>query len=474
MYNQNILIYFKKKIYSNNINQNISFWDEKKSFLWYGDKCYHMIDHAYNHITDNWKLTNNLLPILISNCLLSISDEDLYCFCMAMWLHDIGHKGNHKYGESYSIRDVHGIISGELILNDPELFNVIEYDDKRDIEFYDKYFENLQVTNEFNVCEMIKNRAMAGLTNLEKTALFSIFHKSNAPLSEEDINTLLKKGKLIPEDYYQYELGERTNQIISLEKILQSRGLSEDCTKNFLTLAALFRFIDGLDLHKTRVGIEQEHVLKTLVINNDLRFNKTKLYDMVIRLCYEFVSKNEITDADLEGLFISSLYNFPIKIIDCGDFYFNSDWEEHIKDMYNPPDSYFMLLFYIYFISLQSGHFNLHKCVDEIDIVHSAVDKNIEIIYTLNQGMGWLEANYVQETRTSQLSIFSKLFGKYSENENILPYPLQELSTGLVYLKNILNISSGIKLTLEFPTDTGRSRMTRKFVLVDDEVQMQA
>ena len=64
-----------------------------KDFLWYGDKCYHMINHSYEHIIDNWKLTNQLFPVINK---LSISDNDLYSFCMAMWLHDIGHKGNER------------------------------------------------------------------------------------------------------------------------------------------------------------------------------------------------------------------------------------------------------------------------------------------------------------------------------------------------------------------------------------------
>ena len=63
----------------------------------------------------------------------------LYAFSMAIWLHDIGHKGTHRYGEPHLIRETHGIISGEIILSLPESFE-IENEDNNNNHVYKDLF----------------------------------------------------------------------------------------------------------------------------------------------------------------------------------------------------------------------------------------------------------------------------------------------------------------------------------------------
>jgi len=49
---------------------NIRYWRYKKNYLSFGDKCFHMIDHSYDHIADDWEATNQLLvPLLRTNLL---------------------------------------------------------------------------------------------------------------------------------------------------------------------------------------------------------------------------------------------------------------------------------------------------------------------------------------------------------------------------------------------------------------------
>jgi hypothetical protein len=145
-----ILKFFRANKYKKNLLGNIRYWTFKKDLLWFGDKCYHMIDHSFKHTLDDWKNMNKVLVPLLKEKLIDLDDKLLYSFCMAIWLHDIGHKGTDVHGEPHLIRDNHGYISGELILRYPELFRIIEKDDY--------YNHNSIDFSKVSVLEMMFNR----------------------------------------------------------------------------------------------------------------------------------------------------------------------------------------------------------------------------------------------------------------------------------------------------------------------------
>ena len=167
-----------------NLLGNIRYWNFKKHLLWFGDKCYHMVNHSFDHSLDNWKHMDMVLSDLIRiRGMDHILGHDetyqkklLYSLLMAIWLHDIGHKGADLYGEPHLIRDNHGYISGLLILRYPHLFRILDDDNSyRDLPF-----------KEFSAIEAIYFRRKEGLSVTEGIALFSMYHKSNTPMDDID------------------------------------------------------------------------------------------------------------------------------------------------------------------------------------------------------------------------------------------------------------------------------------------------
>ena len=289
---------------------NIRYWKHKKNYLWFGDKCYHMIDHGFNHILDDWNIANSILfPILKYEIreqdyrfgdLCISKDELLYAFSMAIWLHDIGHKGNHRYGEPHLIRETHGIISGELILSKPDSFGIMIKREK-EIEIYRELLfpagkEKKPVTQ--LILEQVERKK--SITILEMIALFTIYHKSNSPLREREYYEMVQKNKFIPRDFF-FNCNPN-NGVITLESILDKLP-SSSFKEDFFSLVALFRFIDGLDIKVTRVGDPNERELKLWVIQRDLEYNFRRLEVLAERMA-DKVAENQFH----RELFIKNFY----------------------------------------------------------------------------------------------------------------------------------------------------------------------
>lgn len=430
-----IWLLFNNPKLKKNLLGNIRYWMQHENLLWYGDKCYHMIEHGYKHTIDNWKATNQVLLFIYDKLKEEYKDKaeldnDLYSFCMAMWLHDIGHKGNVKYGNAHDIRDTHGIIAGELIARMPHLFNISDYKD----------FTPYENTTESIVTSIYKKKKKK-LSNFEKIALFAIFHKSNAPLTPHDASNLKSNNKL-PDEY----ILQRSKSVITLEDILSKRS---DEGLFLLTYASLFRFIDGIDIHATRVGDITEKALKLAVIQQDKKFNFNKLdTEMQSILNTADPSKKKELNSLFEKI-KSQLVNLKLDELKETKNELNNFCEISYNRLINIID-------YTSFISVQDGHFNLHSCVDDIKIVFENYKKQeiINFVYKLNKDIDWLHKNQVREMKLANMSIFNKLFGSRDFNRNILlPYPLNELKDGIIYLKSLLNLEAGLKLTIVLPNN---------------------
>jgi len=399
-----------------NMVGNIRYWRFKKDLLWFGDKCYHMVEHSFKHISNDWELANDLLyPILKENIKL-MGQENLYAFCMAIWLHDVGHKGNERYGEPHQIRDNHGLISAELVLKNPELFGIPKrfginnnagIDDYKDLAFpfgpgnkplpqvmREKIKERKDSTRRKETSEKKEEkrkeetaetrRKGSNLTLIEKIALLSMYHKSNCPINKKDVELIIKRGKEIPLDFYEH--CDKSKEVITLEDILNASTDEYDEVETFLSVAAIFRFVDGLDIRKNRVGDFTEEDLKKLVINNDKKYQIKRLKGEVESILRQGLGGERITNKTDRLSFTKIFYQEVKEKIERGMYVNYSDMLEVVKDLETDLKDYLLLLNYARFISVQDKHFNLHASIDEIKIIPDRENPmKIQIHYLSNQ-----------------------------------------------------------------------------------------
>ncbi len=409
---------------------NIRYWRYKKNYLSFGDKCFHMIDHSYDHIADDWEATNQLLvPLLRTNLLQAeykfgekkiTRDELIYAFCMAIWLHDIGHKGTHRYGEPHMIRETHGIISGEILISLPESFGIATCE-------HDSIYKGLAFpvgAEKKPVTQLILEAATKEkmLSILEMIALFSIYHKSNSPLNEKEYYEMTDKGKFIPADFF--ENCQYGKPIIHLSRILE-RLDNSDFTKDFLSLVALFRFIDALDIRISRVGDPKEEVMKKWVIKNDLKYNLGRLKNLVERLSERY-SDDPLEKASFVKNFLLDIQS---KILNQESIQINT--LASLLSQFKEWEEYRVLLSFCYFIGAQEGHFDLHSSISKIDIENKG-GRNFKITLWTEKDADNLKDKKIFEVGKGTETIFDRLIG-----DNC--YIKRELNSGKEDLRNIFD-----------------------------------
>jgi len=409
---------------------NIRYWRYKKNYLSFGDKCFHMIDHSYDHIADDWEATNQLLvPLLRTNLLQAeyifgekkiTRDELIYAFCMAIWLHDIGHKGTHRYGEPHMIRETHGIISGEILISLPESFGIATCE-------HDSIYKGLAFpvgAEKKPVTQLILEAATKEkmLSILEMIALFSIYHKSNSPLNEKEYYEMTDKGKFIPADFF--ENCQYGKPIIHLSRILEKLDNS-DFTKDFLSLVALFRFIDALDIRISRVGDPKEEVMKKWVIKNDLKYNLGRLKNLVERLSERY-SDDPLEKASFVKNFLLDIQS---KILNQESIQINT--LASLLSQFKEWEEYRVLLSFCYFIGAQEGHFDLHSSISKIDIENKG-GRNFKITLWTEKDADNLKDKKIFEVGKGTETIFDRLIG-----DNC--YIKRELNSGKEDLRNIFD-----------------------------------
>jgi CheY-like chemotaxis protein len=425
--------FFKDEKYKKNLLGNIRYWSFKKDLLWFGDKCYHMIDHSFKHTLDDWKNMNRVLVPLLredpkdenQRPLLNLDDDLLYSFCMAVWLHDIGHKGTDVHGEPHLIRDNHGYIAGELILRYPELFRIKEKDDY--------YNHNSIDFSKVSILEMMFNRDDRNdLSITEMIALFSIYHKSNAPVDWKEYKKLLRDKKSIPLEYYKGK-EKKDENILTLEKILKKRVKDKDeFIKKFLRLTILFRFIDAIDIRRIRVGDVTEKALKTTLIENDKEYQFRKLEKEIKRLTRDYPPAEQ-------ALFIKIFFQDIKEKIKSGEFIELGLPKDLLKDP-QELENYESLVDYASYISFQKTHFDLHSSVKEINFIYKG-NRSFEIVLITDKEKEKLEKSKVIERGKPIQSVYERLIG-----ENC--YILSELRGAEDYLKDLIK-SVTIKLINE-------------------------
>lgn len=465
----------EKKKLRQNVVGNLRKWRFNKNLLWFGDKCYHMINHSHEHAQNNWNIANQILPNIISYLsyqkeLTNLTEYDVYCFCMAIWLHDIGHKGNERYGEPHAIRDVHGLISAELILKHPEHYGILGYEGNvaspyRWVSFRHPKTAPQVIRERIATLAAAKNISDAAvekysarkdsdniqkMTILERIALICLYHKSNFPLDDDDVKTIMNNGKRIPLDCY--ENYDRETEPIHLKSICD---LAND--HNLMRLVALFRFIDGLDINRNRVGEEIQETIKTETIERDKKQQLFKLREEVHRL----------RDAYLKGTgkekrFVTLFYENVSDSI-MAEKSINKQMRKEQQqfldtiDQNISLDNYYTLVDYIQFIAVQNGHFKLHNCISGLEIkpsLNARFDKIFfDFKYKTDKDKAHLESKdiTVKEWREAKgRTIRDHLLGKTksveefdSENKKTVKeyriengYVRREMNNGAKYLKD--------------------------------------
>lgn len=419
---------------------NIRKWSLRPGFLWFGDKVYHMIDHSLQHTKNVWRIANNLLYPIVKEESDRNNKKFLYCFCVAIWLHDIGYKGNHIHGAPDKVRECHPAISGEIILKMPKLFNLCANDEEKEAakSYRDKGFKAGK--GNMNILTLVKNNAKKrGIFDFELIALLCMYHKGKVPLRESD----LTKCKACPEEYVNSE----TNKLISLEDILKSGGFEEEAIEEFIVLAGILRLVDALDKNKNRVGLQYEEELHKAVIESDKRYQLRRLDFETKRLAetgLPFVTtqgyinsieeinmflkdqlkkdKSQRVDIDEIVKEITSYRNLFFLYIK--DHILNDEppqrklWSEIEKEQknflvnihkccnkifsdYNSIKTYAQFLYYM------NGHFLLHSTIDQVNV--EIKDSAITIHYFCNKNIETLQNEIVKEWNKPTLCVGEKI-----------------------------------------------------------------
>lgn len=446
---------------------NFRRWKFRPDTLWFGDKCYHMIEHAVKHARNNWQITNQMLPPILTNLRekLNFRDEDLYALYMAVWLHDIGHKGNERYGEPHQIRDVHGLISAEIIMRFPEHYGIygvtkdkpspyrwISFAEKSVLQVIRDRIFALRAAADMNgrgSADMFKH--LSEITILEKIALLCIYHQSNFPIDELEVNKMLKERKKPPKDCY--ENYNRATIPITLESICSLLG-----NNNLLHLVSLFRFIDSMDINENRVGDATEESIKIKTIERDRNYYLLKLENEV-----KNISHYNLAGTGKEKRFYTLFYErVEQEIYEKGGV-----TKELKKEQQNfldglpmeiNLDNYTSLSEYICFLAVQSGHFKLHNSIQHIKIEELCPSyvKNdnpkigLQIIFFSNKTREILDDKKIQVKKWDQengRTIQEHIVGldakeAHKRKEKQAGYVRRELNSGERYLKELFDIDN--------------------------------
>lgn len=433
-------------------------WRHRRGFLWFGDKCFHMINHALTHTLHDWELVNEAAQMLIEQGLIGppLSDEEIYALALGSWLHDIGHRGNERYGEAHQIRDCHGLLSAEFMVKNPELLGILEFDEAKG-EFcgVDDYYDGQcfgagsgqsdrgGASLPVRMLRRHQQNPWNGLSILERSALIALYHKSNAPLVPDDVADRKARSK-VPDEYFE-SAGREPITLIDILQVAYPRDSPK--IPRFLSLIALFRLVDGLDIHGSRVGGLSEGQLKKTVIRQDLEYNLRKL---------EIEAQAILDNPEYRGRLDREL---PATLIEhvCSRKPIPPELKNAFSEALPQEKPFLSLLNYAEFISVQDGHFDLHGCVENVSITLNDATGRVRLEYRLNRPYAWLQERTVREKAGEYVTLWQKLFGSGRQGEvgvvdvDSLPYPLGELRSASRFLREWMNLDRGIEHAIRLP-----------------------
>ena len=427
-----------------NLVGNIRTWRLNREKLWFGDKCYHMINHGFIHAEDDWKLMNQVFPSVFD--ILNSTAEDIYCLSMATWLHDIGHAGNERYGEPHLVRDNHSVISAEIILKHPENYGIFGYNEQSKSPYRRKWDP---VNGKKTLLQCLRETVKKGnYSRLEKIALMCIYHSSKFPIDEEDAVQIMSKKKK-PLSLECYENRDSSKKPICLTTI--GKYMKED---NFLKYITILRFVDALDHNKKRVGDDTSRSIKFKTNQRDTEYQLQKLYGEVQLLSKEIRKGKK---KKFKELFFDKVVDYirnekedMDSIRDKQENFLKKETRSDKLDTTN----YKTLRDYVGFLGVQYGHFDLHKSIEDIDIrVKENADRKLLIdirfktsksdselkkimIKKSDDKKGTSLPKYLLGARDDDCKLLKKKDGNYKD----VGYIGKELTASGEYVKDFIDI----------------------------------
>lgn len=255
---------------------NIRSWTMEPKILFHGFSLPEMVDHEYRHTCGLWKMANNILGPFLERMHKVMSYEDRILLSLAIWLHDIGHRGDEHHFNPMEIRENHGAISESFIL---------EYYDALGIGWLKDLCNNcgLYCRNKPEGCFGDE------ICSLRKLGLMCRYHQSTTPLTGKKLKELIPKLKF-PSPYCIIGMDDFENET----KALYDQQIKQwlDRTKDFgwfgtdirtldefvckedqqlLKLTGMLRWLDAMHTHRDKVGSALE--IKSFLSYLEMRKN---------------------------------------------------------------------------------------------------------------------------------------------------------------------------------------------------------
>lgn len=246
---------------------NIRTWTIAPKILFHGFALPEMVDHEFRHTVGLWKMANNILGPFLERMPKDIMpDEDRILLALAIWLHDIGHRGDEHHFVPMEIRENHGAISESLIL---------EHFESLGIGWLKDLCDNEKCRRFKCCCGTVHRNKKEGCFNeeicsLRKLGLICRYHQSTAPMTVNKLKTLIPKLKF-PSPYcivgmedLSHEVGDdhdfQIEQWLDMTKDFGWLGTDIRTLKEFkdserlLNLTGMLRWLDALHTHSEKVG----------------------------------------------------------------------------------------------------------------------------------------------------------------------------------------------------------------------------
>ncbi len=253
-------------------------WQIEPDILWHGQNLPEMIDHANRHITALWRLTNDFIGTLMENGAANmevISLRRWIALAIAVWMHDVGHRGDEYLAGPMDVRASHAGISERLLLRNPDAYTLgwllsdssIPHKPCRSNE---NKTDGRTVRLECRNATQCRAETEESLCLLREVGLLCRHHQSNAPLDKYSIAGMAKRGKapsvysLIPDMASDRVETEQFLEAMTNDRLptpwpsgTRVRTLDEftlHTPASFKCIAGLLRMLDALQLHRSRVG----------------------------------------------------------------------------------------------------------------------------------------------------------------------------------------------------------------------------
>lgn len=472
-----LLINIREDKLRKNAIGNIRTWLQSND-LWFGDKCYHMINHSLIHCSSVWKYINQLFTEFYKNEYKNNKnntqlDEEIYTLAMTSWLHDIGHRGDDLVNNAGDVRAIHGYMSAKLIGENPQIYDLLFIDnDNKERTYtsykqeYDKNIEENVIStfcDSINIDKLFNNRENTDFLDkvkfklLKNIMLLSAFHQGKTILFFDDekksiiLDDILLRKRYVPDKEYRTLLSSKEsnpviNELSCVPKIYWSKNRGIDLPFSFsdffkgndpeiddyIMLAGFFRFIDGIDINNARIGygIKNDiHIAESL--KNDILSYTNHLKSELNLIITDEYQRNNINSI-LNNGFFDIAKNDVKKIKKTENIEFNTIFIDNLIDflesnsLYNIKDIVKPTTEYIKFIAKQIGHINLHKAIQQIEIVTKYIKSKYELIIQFHSDKLYSYFGIVNDNKETK-GKYKFLSKNRNKTESISKYKVDEL-----------------------------------------------